>query len=561
MQMKKCLPIVVNIMAWLCTSDNCKLLLLIFVVFLAGYFLAENDVAKRHRPTNTEHFSARNQDTEYYAIEDTSAKPAEIPTAEVEAILAKIDKVYKEVYGEPVPADKMSLYYKSLGSADFDEGSFKRRLSFERKAAFENLVKDVFQEVLKRLPTPTELQKYIDLYMGNQMRTQQDLEFILRLDLEAVVRSNKTDIPEPDKKEDYGTYKIIISIFEEVLGRNPNTSELKFYYDLIKNNGYDQQKLKDILLSSREHEILMKNQNNQVYGELSANITEKQLEIAINELHNAIFFEYPDAETYKYLRGRFIAMNLDEEKFALFLRRLKSAESANEPTTTTTLSPPQTSTLSPPTSTSPTTPVKSTQELFEELVTATPDIGGRMMPLNVETVPPLPDVAATATKIGDALAARQERMPAAYESQMEPDPRPLPPVPTPPSTKGVNENTNIGETIDVIKCAKYFDKSRFESAQDMRSKTAGYNSTIPPECRYNKDKTKHYLNADDNLVLRPEMRWEVPMRRPPVCYATEHIDYRPSVEQTALLGTLLDDAQRTTVGSIMPKFEYKQLQN
>jgi hypothetical protein len=548
-------------MGWLCTSDNCKLLLLIFVVFLAGYFLAENDVAKRPRHANMEHFQATKEtDTEYYAIEE-SPKPAEVPSAEVEVILAKIDKVYKEVYGEPVPADKMSLYYKSLGSVDFDEGSFKRRLSFERKASFETLVKDVFMEVLKRLPTPTELQKYIDLYVSNQMKTQQDLEFILRLDIESVVRSNKTDIPEPDKKEDYGTYKVIISTFEEILGRNPNTSELKFYYDLIKTNGYDHSKLKDILLSSREHEILMKNQNNQVHGELTANITEKQLEIAINELYNAVFFEYPDEDTFKYLRGRFIAMNLDEEKFAFFLRRLKSAESSKEPATSTTTSvptPTSTSTTTTTTSMSPST-TKSTKELFEEIVTATPDISGRMKPLNVETIPPLPDVQGTTTKIGDALAAKQDSMPAAFQPQMTPDTRPLPPIPTQPA-KDPNKTTDIEAAIDAIKCAKYFDKSRFENAQDMRDKTLGYKTNIPPECKYDKNKTKHYLNADDNLVLRPDMRWEVPMRRPPVCYATEHIEYRPTIEQTSLLGTLLDDAEKTSVGSIMPKFEYKHLQ-
>jgi hypothetical protein len=550
-------------MAWLCTSDNCKLLLLIFVVFLAGYFLAENDVAKRPRQANLEHFQASKEtEKEYYAIEETP-NPVEIPTAEVEIILAKIDRVYKEVYGEPVPADKMSLYYKSLGSADFDEGSFKRRLSVERKTAFETMVKDVFMEVLKRLPTPTELQKYIDLYVGNQMKTQQDLEFILRLDIESVVRSNKSEIPEPEKKEDYGTYKVIISAFEEVLGRNPNTSELKFYYDLIKNNNYDQNKLKDILLSSREHEILMKNQNNQVHGELAGNITEKQLEIAINELYMAVFFEYPDEDTYKYLRGRFVAMNLDEEKFAFFLRRLKSAESSNDPTMTpttpTTTTVPPTTTTSVPSTTMTSAPptTKSVKELFEEIVTATPDISPRMMSLNVETVPPLPNVDGITEKIGDQLASKQDNMPAVYEPPMQPDTRPLPPLPTEPTKK--DKTTGIDASLDAIKCAKYFDKSRFESAQDMRGKTFGY---VPPECRmYAKNKTNHYLNADDNLVLLPEMQWEVPMRRPPVCYATQQIEYRPSVEQTSLLGTLLDDAEKTSVGSIMSKFEYKELQS
>ena len=491
-------------MAWLCTSDNCKLMLLIFVVFLAGYFIAENDVAKRQRPAAMEHFQAKaSKDTEnnYYPIEDPLKRSEEavIPSAEVEDILAKIDKVYKDVFGEPVPADKMSLYYKSLGASNFDEGSFKRRLSIERKTAFETLVKDVFMDVLKRLPTPTELQKYIDLFIGNQMKTQQDLEFILRMDLETIIRSDKSDIPEPVDKEDYNTYKDIIATFESVLGRNPNTSELKFYYDLIKVNGYEQKKIKDILLSSREHEILMKNQNNQVHGDLSANITEKQLEIAVNELYKAIFFEYPDADTYKYLRGRFIAMNLDEEKLALFIKRLKSADSVVDVTTAFPKIPPK----------------ATSKEMFDEKVTATPDISNR-----TTTAAIAQDSRAQATK-----------------------------------TQDPGKNTNIDEMIDAIKCAKYFEKSRFESAQDMREKTFGYKSS----CNFNSKKTKHYLNADDNMVLRPEMRWQVPMRRAPVCYATDLVDYNPSVEQSALIGTLLPDAEKTSVGSIMPKFVYKNI--
>jgi hypothetical protein len=497
-------------------------MLLIFVIFLAGYFIAENDVAKRQRPVATENFlQFKNKEAEsnFYPVEDPLKRSEEavIPSAEVEDILAKIDKVYKDVFGEPVPADKMSLYYKSLGASSFDEGSFRRRLSMERKAAFETLVKDVFMDVLKRLPTPTELQKYIDLFLGNQMKTQQDLQFILRMDLETVIRSDKSDIPEPVDKEDYNTYKDIIATFESVLGRNPNTSELKFYYDLIKQNGYEQKKIKDILLSSREHEILMKNQNNLVHGDLSANITEKQLEIAVNELYKAIFFEYPDADTYKYLRGRFIAMNLDEEKLALFIKRLKSADSVSAPCVmppTTTM--PQTTTMSP----------KTSKEMFDEKVTATPDISSRTT----------------------AAAITQ-------------DSRALPPIPTQATkTQNPGETTNIDETIDAIKCAKYFEKSRFESAQDMREKTLGYKSSrIPSECKFNSKKTKHYLNADDNMVLRPEMRWQVPMRRAPVCYATEQVDYNPSVEQSSLIGTLLSDAQKTSVGSIMPKFEYKNI--
>jgi hypothetical protein len=498
-------------------------MLLIFVVFLAGYFIAENDVAKRKQPVGaggTEHF-----ESEYSPVDKKD--DIAIPSAEVEKILAKIDTVYKDVYGEPVPADKMSLYYKSLGAANFDEGSFKRRLSIERKTSFETLVKDVFMDVLKRLPTPTEQQKYMDLFLGNQMKTQQDLEFILRMDIESVVRSDTSDVPELADKEDYNTYKEIISTFEDVLGRNPNTSELKFYYDLIKKNGYEQKKIKDILLSSREHEILIKNQNNQVHGDLSANITEKQLEMAVNELYNAVFFEYPDAETYKFLRTKFVSMNLDEEKLAIFIKRLKSAESdvtKMTPAMTTTRTPTRTSTRTPtvtPAMTPTMTPAMTTAfptippmnpmilatpststEMFDEKVTATPDISRR-----TTTMQPTNNTTTLRPNTGD--------------------------------------NTNIDETIDAIKCAKYYEKK--------------YKGVIPEECKFNNKKTNYYLNADDNMVLRPEMSWQVPMRRAPVCYATEQVEYNPSVEQSSLIGTLLPDAEKTSVGSIMPKFEYRNM--
>lgn len=578
-------------MAWFCTSDNCKIMLLIFVVFLAGYFIAENDVAKRKRPISaggTEHF-----ESEYSPVD--KKEDISIPTAEVEKILAKIDTVYKDVYGEPVPADKMSLYYKSLGAANFDEGSFKRRLSIERKTSYETLVKDVFMEVLKRLPTPTEQKKYMDLYLGNQMKTQQDLQFILRMDIESVVQSDSSDVPELPDKEDYNTYKDIISTFEDVLGRNPNTSELKFYYDLIKKNGYDQKKIKDILLSSREHEILIKNQNNQVHGDLSANITEKQLEMAVNEMYNAVFFEYPDAETYKFLRGKFVAMNLDEEKLAIFIKRLKSAESDVTKMTPTGTPARTSSTRTPTGNPSMTTAFPKIPPMSSAMTpTMTPAMTPAMNPTTTPaflTVPPInpamnPTMAPSFPTVPPMTPAMNSTMIPAMTPDMNPTMAPaFPTVPpmtpamTPtmtPSTEMFDEkvtatpdisrrtttmqlqnnntttlrpnsddNTNIGETIDAIKCAKYFEKK--------------YKGVVPEECKFNNKKTKHYLNADDNMVLRPEMSWQVPMRRSPVCYATDQVGYNPSVEQSALIGTLLPDAEKTSVGSIMPKFEYRNM--
>jgi hypothetical protein len=64
-----------------------------------------------------------------------------------------------------------------------------------------------------------------------------------------------------------------------------------------------------------------------------------------------------------------------------------------------------------------------------------------------------------------------------------------------------------------------------------------------------------------NMVLRPEFAWSVPQPQPPVCHS---LGRNPNTQPTMmsnsklLLGTPLDEAGDTQVGSIMPKFEYKE---
>lgn len=68
---------------------------------------------------------------------------------------------------------------------------------------------------------------------------------------------------------------------------------------------------------------------------------------------------------------------------------------------------------------------------------------------------------------------------------------------------------------------------------------------------------------ENDMVLRPEFAWSVPQRRPPVCT----VPGQPPIIQPLLsdsklmLGTPLCEADQTQVGSIMPKFQYTQLDN
>lgn len=76
----------------------------------------------------------------------------------------------------------------------------------------------------------------------------------------------------------------------------------------------------------------------------------------------------------------------------------------------------------------------------------------------------------------------------------------------------------------------------------------------------NSSKNKHSTVKDgESMVLLPELKWSVPQERPEVCRISgkkNKVQY--SIEQTSLIGTLLDAASDTQVGSIMPKFSFKQ---
>lgn len=63
-----------------------------------------------------------------------------------------------------------------------------------------------------------------------------------------------------------------------------------------------------------------------------------------------------------------------------------------------------------------------------------------------------------------------------------------------------------------------------------------------------------------DMVLRPEYAWSVPQQRPPVCNSLGRKPLtQPMMDSSKLLlGTPLDEATDTQVGSIMPKFEYKE---
>ena len=66
------------------------------------------------------------------------------------------------------------------------------------------------------------------------------------------------------------------------------------------------------------------------------------------------------------------------------------------------------------------------------------------------------------------------------------------------------------------------------------------------------------LFTSRDMVLSKGFEWSVPHKHTPICVTDNACQVCPRRDQTALLGTLLTDARLTKVGSILPRFLYKE---
>jgi hypothetical protein len=115
------------------------------------------------------------------------------------------------------------------------------------------------------------------------------------------------------------------------------------------------------------------------------------------------------------------------------------------------------------------------------------------------------------------------------------------------SKKNYLDSQNI---LDKIKeqASCVFDKNNWKSSSlaeivDQRNTEELKNTCV---------RNKKYLGIDEDMVLDSSLKWSVPQPHPPICVGPQG-NYQPNVSQTALIGTLLEEAKDTQVGSILPQ--------
>lgn len=73
--------------------------------------------------------------------------------------------------------------------------------------------------------------------------------------------------------------------------------------------------------------------------------------------------------------------------------------------------------------------------------------------------------------------------------------------------------------------------------------------------RFACEQSNTYDNVDTAMRLLPDQQWSVPQKRAPVCTSKNKCDVGETFSQTALIGTVLDDAENDR---ILPTFSYEE---
>ena len=109
-------------------------------------------------------------------------------------------------------------------------------------------------------------------------------------------------------------YRAIIRVYERVLDRLPNMKELNYYHQKMQAEpNFD---LELLLKSSNEKKILEKNQTNAVNVDLDEQVTDAQLTLLVDQVYAETLpgKELPNREDHEFLKTRFVSYKLDRER-------------------------------------------------------------------------------------------------------------------------------------------------------------------------------------------------------------------------------------------------------
>lgn len=508
------------------TFTIARTVFLVFIVLVSVYFVIENK---------------RDKGVRHGRVKETFAEPTTTTTAAA----------------APAPAPK-------AGSTEFLDGKNKQAQDPKaplptaspvylpkEEAKIKEAITNIYKESYQSTPSSEELKFYTEYAMSRNV-TKEQLKEVIETSAPTLQKTfySQKNANTPD--EVFGMENEIIEIYNELLMRNPDRRELYSYAKMMaEDKTFSLDKMRQVLIASEEFKRMEKTQNNKVYVNLQSNITDRQITLQVTRIYIQVTKkEYIDEDTLKFLKRKFVELDLNERALAAFIAAYLSNKPFVNPVQTE-ADAKNAAEIAAAAAAEEAKRRAAMEQEYEEL----------KKKLMADMATKQGAAPATAKKSGDKESFQDGKNifndANLYFFGEGPNKDVLESIKAGAVGKDGRVDTDklIGNIKGDEEVCKY---SKNWAEEDMLSKNkqdlADYindrnMSHLKNVCRRN----KKYINADDNMVLFPEYKWSVPQPRPPVCAGATHT-VNPSIDQTALIGTLLPSAADTKVGSILPVF-------
>jgi hypothetical protein len=366
-----------------------------------------------------------------------------------------------------------------------------------------------------------------------------------------------------DSKKTYGTEDEVILTYNEILGRNPDPQELVTYSKKLKQDvTFSVDKLRQLLISSIEYMHLSKMQSNMVSYNLLGGVTDRQINMSLEEMYKSITGKDMDADTYGFMKKKYIEFELNEGKMADFIKKYASnAPYCNKDSNITTdeaikmmqmsLAAQQQKAQTQSGASAASQPVASASTTPNRSASTT---GGNAAASGTSATKPTQQVAETSQQTKPAVT--QEGAVNANRTMlgaMPPNKEFIENLKNACLTQDSDYVVDTQSVFDTINknASCVFDKNVTPSKQEtMLSNTI--NERNKEEMKSLCQRNSVFGNSDSDYVLRNDQAWSVPQPRPSVCLPSSKCEVASSTDQTALIGTLLNDSNKSSVGSILP---------
>lgn len=430
---------------------------------------------------------------------------------------------------------------KNISTEGFEQKEIKKDVLPKDADKLAQIVQDIYKEIWKNdinrnTPSKKALEFYVD-YAIQRTLTLDDFKDIIESSAPALERTFADGGSKViSTKEVFGTEDEVTELYNDILFRNPDENELYSFSKMLKHDPtFNLEKLKQILFASEEYKRLEKTQSNAVYSNLMGGVTDRQLTLIVSTTYKNITGKDDlDSDTMKFLKKKLLQFNLNEVIFKQFLEKYLNNEPFDKPTNLSDLDKRElANALDAKNKTNVTKEDmdKMRAQILEEVKQSMQNKPKDQQGVTVN--------GQEQSQINPNRQVIEILLRTAKENQKE---------------QYLDSQSILDRIKEEARCV--FDKN----ATDEYYKSLGPNSDMSAlQDKRNTDdlrntciRNKKFLGIDEDMVLDPSLKWSIPQRHPPVCVGGKN-SYQPVIEQTALIGTLLENALDTKVGSILPK--------